>query len=162
MANHVININPLNPISIWRAEREYKRLWREFDRKVDIFIERVAEYGREHADEGFGGAVSVTLEPIDNGYAIVASGQAVGFLEFGAGATVSPDDFAAQVSYEVRPGSWSETHAQMYSNTLENFGVGWWVFGGVVYYAVQPTNAMQWAWEAVTTVWRDIAEEVFS
>ncbi len=162
MANHVISFNPMNPISVARAQAKYQRLWDEFNRKVDIFIERVAEYGREYAELGYGGEVSVTLEPIENGYAIVASGQAVGFLEFGAGATAIPNEFANQVSYEVRPGSWSETHARMYSSTLDAFGLGWWVFGNVIYYEVQPRNAMQGAWEAVHDVWRDIAMEVFS
>lgn len=157
MADHVINVNPLDPMSIVFADIKYRRLTKEFDRKVDIFIERLAEYGREIADQTYGGAVDVTVEPIESGYAIIASGEAVGFLEFGAGDTVaSGNPFAEQVSYEVRPGSYSETHAHQYELT------GRWVFGGIVYTQITPRNAMQSAWEAVQQEWRRIAEEVFA
>ncbi|MBQ0097908.1 MAG: hypothetical protein KBS62_03105 [Oscillospiraceae bacterium] len=53
---------------------------------------RLAELGREYAEQGFGGAlydgdndVKVHIEQTENGYKIVAKGQAVCFLEFGAG-----------------------------------------------------------------------------
>lgn len=157
MADFTIRVDPLNPLSVLRAEMLYKKRLREFDEKVDIFMERLAEYGREVAALGFGEAVNVTAEPIEGGYAIIASGQAVGFLEFGAGDTVSTGDpFAEQVSYEVRPGSWSETHAQQYSQN------GRWVFGGVVYTQITPRNAMWEAWKSVQENWRAIAEEVFA
>lgn len=156
MANHVINVNPLNPFSVMRAEIEYRHILREFDRKVDIFIAEVAELARETAQNAFGASVVVTVEPIENGVAIVASGEKIGFLEFGAGDTAEADEFARQVSYDVYPGSWSENHAREYVNQ------GFWIFGGVIYQHVTPTHAMQRAWEAVHEQWHDIAERVFA
>lgn len=157
MADYVIRVDPLNPFSVAHAQIAYRRLLREFDRKVDIFLERIAEHAREVADQGYGGAVNVTVEPIDNGYAIIAEGRAVGFLEFGAGDTVNSGNmFADQVDYEVRSGSYSETHARQYEL------MGRWVFGGIVYTQVTPRNAMQGAWDSVQQEWRSIAEEVFT
>lgn len=156
VANHIINVNPLNPLSAIIAARRYQRILYEFDRKVDIFIAEVAELARETAQNAFGSSVVVTAEPIENGYAIIASGSAIGFLEFGAGDSAAADTFANQVSYEVRPGSWSETHAKEYSDR------GFWVFGGVIYTQVPPTHAMQQAWDAVHEQWSDIAERVFA
>lgn len=156
MANHTITVNPFNPLSVMRAERLFQRRLQEFDEKVDMFLEALAEYGREVAALGYGAAVDVRAEPIENGYAIIASGQAIGFLEFGAGDTVASGNiFAEQVPYEVRSGSWSETHAHQYETT------GRWVFGGVVYTQVTPRNAMQNALEQVQEHYREIAEEIF-
>jgi len=164
VANHVIHVNPLNPLSIMYAELQYRMLKREFDRKVDVFIARVAELGRSTADEAYGGAVTVTAEPIENGYAIIASGEAVGFLEFGAGDATTPNEFAAQVSYDVRPGSWSERHYDAATNKPRpSYHIdGKWEFNGVIYTEIRPRNAMQSAWETVQQEWRAIAEEVFA
>lgn len=162
MSNVVVNVNPLSLTSIINAQRVYEREWRSFNRKVDQFLIELAEYGAQTVLNLYGGSINVTVEPINNGYAVLANGEAVGFLEFGAGAAVTPNEFAEQVPYEVRPGSWSETHAKMYSSTLQNFGLGWWVFGGTIYYEVQPRGGMQGAWETVQKDWRSIAERVFS
>ena len=165
MADFTIRVDPLNPLSVLRAEMLYKKRLREFDEKVDIFLERLAEYGREVAALGFGEAVDVTAEPIDGGYAIIASGQAVGFLEFGAGDTVASDDpFAEQVSYEVRPGSWSEAHYDAATDEPRpSYHLdGKWVFGGVTYTQITPRKAMFTAWQSVQENWRAIAEEVFA
>lgn len=156
MANHVINVNPFNPLSIIRAEAEYRRIVREFDRKVDLFISEVAELARETAQNAFGASVIVTIEPISNGFAVVASGEKIGFIEFGAGDTAEADMFANQVAYEVRPASWSETHAREYATK------GFWIFGGVIYQHITPTHAMQQAWDAVHEQWPEIAERVFA
>lgn len=158
MAEHVIAFNPLDPLSVFLAEREYRRLLRDFDRKVDEFLAELAELGREEAEMGFGGTpVTVSVEAIDNGYSVIASGEKVAIIEFGAGDTTDGSDpFAAQSSYEIRPGSYSETHAREYSQ------YGQWTFGGVVYTAIQPRNAMEWAWNEVHDRWREIAERVFA
>ena len=158
MAEHVIAFNPLDPLSVFLAEREYRRLLRDFDRKVDEFLARVAELGRETAEVGYGSTpVSVSVEAIDNGYAVIASGEKVAIIEFGAGdATDGSNPFAAQSVYEIRPGSYSETHAQQYSK------LGSWEFGGYIYTAIEPHNAMKFAWEEVHNRWREIAEEVFA
>ena len=125
--------------------------------QVEEFLAEIAALGQETAQNGYGGeAVTVVAEPIDNGYAIIASGEAVAFLEFGAGDTVSAGNiFANQMGFLVASGSWSAEHAHQYELT------GRWVFGGVVYTQVTPRNAMWVAHDTILEEWRNIAERVF-
>lgn len=163
MANHVINVNPFNPLSIARAERLYNRYLQEFQIKVDQFISEIAELGSVAADTGYGGQVGVTVEPINNGYAIIASGSQVVFLEFGAGDTVNTGNrYASVMPFEVSSGSWSVAHNGEYSIRQRVFGQGWWYYGGIKYTQITPCNAMQSAYDEIMSNWRDIAERVFA
>lgn len=156
MADHVINLDPFNPMSVMRADRLLKRYIREFEEKVDIFMEELANFGAEVAQAAYGGEVSVTVEAIENGFAIIASGRRVAFLEFGAGDTVdSGNIFASEMPFEVRSGSWSETHAHEYERKQR------WHYEGTMYTAIAPTDAMQTAYEQIMDNWQAIAEEVF-
>lgn len=157
MAHHVITFDPLNPRSIEHAQRSYDRVAQEFSEKVSVFLKRIADLAADTASEAFGNGVTVDVLPIENGYAITASGEAVSFLEFGAGAmTNSADMFADIVSYEVSPGSWSRTEG---SGQYERDG--YWYFGGVRYSYIMPRGGMQKAYEAVQTKCFEIAREVF-
>jgi len=158
VGKHVVDIDPLNAKSIERAEREYRRLAKQFDKKVDIFLKRLADLGRDTLNGlGYtGGKVTVSVSPITNGYCIELAGQGVVFLEFGAGDTVeSGNRYASRMPFEVRSGSYSETHAREYSET------GRWYFGGVWYTEIMPRNGMQTVWENIMQEWRRIAQEVF-
>lgn len=161
MTKHTISVNPLSPRSVARAIDELERLEKEFDKKVDIFLERLANLGRTTLDGlGYtvdGGEITVSVEKIDNGYCINAAGKGIVFLEFGAGDTVaSGNRYAGQMPFDVRPGSYSETHEQQYST----YGI--WIFGGVIYTEIMPRNGMQTVWETIMQEWRSIAKEVFS
>lgn len=161
MSEHVIDLDPFNPFSVLRAEILYSRLRREFDQKVDIFLQEIANLGRDTFDAlGYtvdGGEITVTVEEIENGYAINAAGKGIVFLEFGAGETVnSGNKYASQMPFEVRPGSYSEINDHQFELA------GKWVFGGVVYTHIAPRNGMQTAWETIMQNWRDIAERVFA
>lgn len=167
MADHVIDIEPTSPLSVMRAQMLYNRLRREFDQKVDTFLNALAERGKEVLDGlGYtadGGEITVTVESIENGYCINAAGQGVVILEFGAGDTVnSGNRYASQMPFEVSSGSYSETHDGMYALTREIFDQGYWEFGGMRYTQITPRNGMQTVWETLMQEWRDIAEEVFS
>ena len=167
MANHVIELDPLDPFSVIAASRKYKRIMKEFDQKVDIFLERLAERGREVLDElGYtadGGEIVVTVEEIDNGYCINASGKGVVFLEFGAGDTVNSGNmYAESMPFDVESGSYSEANNGMYSITQQIFGQGYWEFGGVTYTQITPRNGMQTVYETLMQEWREIAKEVFA
>ena len=161
MGRHVIDLDPFDPLSVWRANVLYRKILREFDAKVDIFLNEIANLGRDTFDAlGYtvdSGEITVTVEEIENGYAINAAGQGIVFLEFGAGDTVnSGNRYAPLMPFEVRPGSYSEINAQQYELTER------WVFGGVVYTQISPRNGMQTAWETIMQNWRDIAERVFA
>ena len=67
----------------------------DLQEKGKQICERLASLGALHASLGFSralyegiGSADITAEPTDNGYAILASGTAVLFLEFGAGVTM--------------------------------------------------------------------------
>lgn len=150
-----------------KANREYKRRLREFDQKVDEFLEALAERGKEVLGElGYtpeGGEITVTVEPIDNGYVINAAGKGVVFIEFGAGDTVNVGNrYAPLMPFEVESGSYSEEHNGMYSITQQIFGQGYWEFGGVTYTQITPRNGMQTVWETLMQEWRDIAKGIFN
>ena len=161
MSEHIIEVDPLNPFSVMRASVQYNKYRKEFESKVDEFLENLANLGRETLDAcGYtssGGEITVTVEPIVDGYCINAAGKGVVILEFGAGDTVATGNkYVSMMPFDVSPGSYSATHDQQYELT------GRWVFGGVVYSQITPRNGMQTAWETIMQTWRSIAEEVFS
>lgn len=167
MANHVIELDPLDPFSVIAAGLKYRRIMRQFDQKVDEFLERLAERGREVLDElGYtadGGEIVVTVEEIDNGYCINAAGKGVVFIEFGAGDTVNAGNrYAPLMPFPVESGSYSEANDGMYYITQQVFGQGWWEFGGVKYTEIMPRNGMQTVYETLMQEWREIAREVFA
>ena len=89
----------------------------------------LAEIGAQEAQRFFDMAengnqgVRVTINKIENGWSIVASGKSVYFVEFGTGDAVT-NSHGFQVSVPIYPGSYSETHAQQYSVK------GYWYYGG--------------------------------
>ena len=82
----------LDKQDINRAIQELKAYKQEFLKKEKRLLEGLANIGIKEASVRFTTAmydgtndVSVSLEQSKNGYAIVAKGQAVAFIEFGAG-----------------------------------------------------------------------------
>ena len=82
----------LSTKSIDQAIKELKAYRDSLDRLKDQLLEELANIGVREASVRFTTAMydgvndsDVTLEPIENGYQIVATGQAVAFIEFGAG-----------------------------------------------------------------------------
>ena len=134
---------------------------KEFEKKCQEFMARISKLGVSTAQEAFGSSISVNAQPIKNGFKIVASGEAIGFLEFGAGTmTNSTDMFAGQVTYDVSPGSWSRS--PMGSGEFER--TGRWEFppgSGRYLEFVEPRAGMQKAYEAIIRDARSIAKEEF-
>ena len=82
----------LSTSSIDNAIAELKAFRNSLDRKKDKLLEELANIGVREASVRFTTAMydgvndsHVTLNVISNGYAIVAEGHAVAFIEFGAG-----------------------------------------------------------------------------
>lgn len=91
MAKRVIRAG-LSVAELEAAIQEVKAFRNSLKLKADMLMERLAEIGVREASVRFTTAMydgtndtSVTLETISNGYAIVAEGQAVAFIEFGSG-----------------------------------------------------------------------------
>lgn len=87
-----IVINPLDPKSVEEAIRMIAEFKEDFEAKEQEFTRRLAEIGVRVAQSGFSTAdydgvndVVVTMVRTGNGYSVVASGEAVGFIEFGTG-----------------------------------------------------------------------------
>jgi hypothetical protein len=82
----------LDKKDISRAIKELRAYKKAFLEREKRLVEGLAEIGLKEASVRFTTAmydgtndVSVHLDAIDNGYAIVADGKAVAFIEFGAG-----------------------------------------------------------------------------
>lgn len=87
----IIQMN-LSVSSIENAIKEVKAFRDSLDQKKDRLLEELANIGMREASVRFTTAMydgvndsHVTLETISNGYAVVAEGHAVAFIEFGAG-----------------------------------------------------------------------------
>ncbi len=87
-----IRVNPFDKKSIDAAIRQLKQYENEFAQKEAEFARRLAEVGVRVASAGFAMAdydgvndVVVSLVQTSSGAAVVASGETVGFIEFGTG-----------------------------------------------------------------------------
>ena len=94
----VINIS-LSTKSIGKGLKELKAYRDSLERKEKQLIEELANIGVREASVRFTTAIydgvndsEVTLETINNGYQIVAAGNAVAFIEFGAGVYHNPSE----------------------------------------------------------------------
>lgn len=126
------------------------------DDKLAELAKRLCEIGEPIIKQIHGNHSAVWSEPTANGYRIVAEGEDVLFIEFGAGdAAGSENALYDAVPSVARPGSWSETHAQMYSR------YGFWVFAGRKMTEVPPSPAFYYAYEYMVQNLPRIAEEVF-
>ena len=89
----------LDKHDIERAIKEIKQFKQKFLEKEKKLLEGLAEIGLKEASVRFTTAmydgtndVSVSLEGTSNGYAIVAEGKAVAFIEFGTGVYYNPSE----------------------------------------------------------------------
>lgn len=97
--------------------KEY--LEQALDRAIKRLVEDVAKPIAQQ-EFGFDGAVTVYAEKTNDGYAVIAEGEEVCFLEFGAGVyTDNGHPFASEAPFIIKAGSWSETHAQTWQKWIE-------------------------------------------
>lgn len=87
-----IVIDPFDKKSVDNAIKMVNQYKKDFEAKEQEFVRRLAEIGVRVAQSGFSTAdydgvndVSVSMEKTSAGYAVVASGETVGFIEFGTG-----------------------------------------------------------------------------
>lgn len=165
MATHVINLDPLNPFSFINVRSVVEHLLSEYETRLSQFLVELAEIGQRAAQSAYGSPITVTVEETENGVSIRANGDAVVFLEFGAGSATDPTDmFADSMPFPVRRGSFSDVNIGadgrppgQYTRT----GYQYWEFGGHRYTEVPPRNGMQHAYEAMMQDMRTLAKKVF-
>ena len=161
MRRVVVDLDPFNPASVDRANRILMEEQQRFERNVARFMVELAEIGRQAAQGAYGAAVSVTLEPLDDGVSIKADGRAVVFLEFGAGAAVnSGNRYADDMPFEVSRGSYSDSKNP--PGPYAQSGYDHWYFGGVKYTEITPRNGMQKAYDEIMSHIQSVARTVFS
>lgn len=155
-----IKVNPLDTASIQSAINDIKAFEKKFEKNLEIYMDRLAEVGRDTAQSIFGSTTSVTVEKTENGRKIIAVGtDEAYFVEFGTGvhAGTTSGDYI-KIPDIVYPGSYSEAegHAHTWSawinagNSAESYP-----------YNFEPKSAMYKAYEAMCQQSAQIAREVF-
>lgn len=143
---------------ISKSIKRLKNYQQGFPEKLDKFERRLCEEGAEIVRKVFG-ENHAEIQKIDNGYALLAVGKAVCFIEFGTGFYADtggsyPMDLPTSIN--VYPGSWSETHAMTYQQ---------WVDADLPEdeypYNRTPQHGMVQAFEKMRSKVYEIAKEVF-
>lgn len=116
----------------------------------EIVDARYASQGNGNTDY----LLEIREEP--NGFALVASGEDVAFLEFGAGFGTKRDVFADEMPFDVSPGSWSESHehpegARYFARDF------YWYYNKEPVNSIDPTRGMQ---EALNHIRNNLEERI--
>lgn len=122
------------------------------DELVDILTNDAADVATQTYD---GMAVATAVVDGSEG-TVIASGEAVGFAEFGAGDDVIPVMFENSPDFPVYSGSYSESP----EGTGEYAEKGYWHFGGRKYYGVPARPGLLMAKEYVEVNAPIVAQEV--
>lgn len=166
-----IVINPFDKKSIENAERIVRQYKKDFEVKEAEFVRRLAEIGVSVASAGFSTAdydgvndVVVSMERTKTGYTVIASGETVGFIEFGTGVRYPEWEDENHVSTET-PVYDPPKHGS-YGNHQGLNDWGWWFKqsdGAVARhtYGNQPAEAMLTARNQMVERVTDIAREVW-
>ena len=154
-----VDVNIFDYASVSRAQRRFDEYVADLIEKANTVCERLATIGAVRASLDFSRAiyngtndVAVTVEPIDNGYAIHATGNAVLFIEFGSGASYGyghPEPEGYGPGTYPGKGHWDDPN-------------GWWYGDHEHSYGNPPAAAMYHAKQDVLQEVQRIADEVFA
>ena len=154
-----IDVNIFDYASVSRATRSLEEYAADLIEKANTVCERLATIGAVRASLDFSRAiyngtndVEVTVEPIDNGYAIHARGNAVLFIEFGSGAAYGyghPEPEGYGPGTYPGKGHWDDPN-------------GWWYGNHEHSYGNPPAQAMYNAKRDIQAEVQRIADEVFA
>jgi hypothetical protein len=154
-----VDVNVFDYASVSRAQRRLDEYFADLIEKANTVCERLATIGAVRASLDFSRAiyngtndVAVTVEPIDNGYAIHATGNAVLFIEFGSGASYGyghPEPEGYGPGTYPGKGHWDDPN-------------GWWYGDHEHSYGNPPAAAMYHAKQDVLQEVQRIADEVFA
>lgn len=157
----------LNTKSIDKAIKELEDYKKSIPKKLDILCQRLAAIGATNVSLGYSRAVytgkkdvNVSVEKTQNGYAIVAEGETVLFLEFGAGVTYGYGHPKPEVDgVHMGPGTYPDGKGHW------DDPKGWWTpsaAGGEHTYGNPPSAAMYQTAKDLRDIILDIAKEVFA
>ena len=154
-----VDVNIFDYASVSRATRSLEEYAADLIEKANTVCERLASMGAVRASLDFARAiyngtndVAVTVEPIDNGYAIHARGNAVLFIEFGSGASYGyghPEPESYGPGTYPGKGHWDDPN-------------GWWFGSHEHTYGNPPAAAMYHAKRDIIDEVQRIADEVFN
>lgn len=154
-----VDVNVFDYASVSRAQRRLDEYFADLIEKANTVCERLATIGAVRASLDFSRAiyngtndVAVTVEPIDNGYAIHARGNAVLFIEFGSGASYGyghPEPEGYGPGTYPGKGHWNDPN-------------GWWYGNHEHSYGNPPAQAMYNAKRDIQAEVQRIADEVFN
>ena len=154
-----VDVNIFDYASVSRATRRLDEYFADLVEKANTVCERLATIGAVRASLDFSRAiyngtndVSVSVEPIENGYAIHARGNAVLFIEFGSGASYGyghPEPEGYGPGTYPGKGHWDDPN-------------GWWYGNNEHSYGNPPAAAMYHAKQDVLQEVQRIADEVFA
>lgn len=165
-----VTVNVFDPRDMQLATDEIAEYLADLQIKANEICERLATIGAVSASFGFRRAIyngvndtEISVEPIDNGYAIHARGNAVLFIEFGSGATYG---YGHPEPEEYGPGTFP-------GKGHWNDPKGWWFpkdsvsaqTGSDRYvhsYGNPPAAAMYEAQQEVIRRIQEVADEVFA
>lgn len=124
-------------------------------RLAAVGLETARVYFQQGATEG-NEAPETWVEPIENGFKIIARGKDVFFIEFGAGDAAGNHPDAANAPVDTSPGSYSKINTGEYAKYQS------WHHKGVKYTELQPQMPMYHAMREIERNVQKIAKEVFS
>lgn len=138
----------LSPEGVKQVQRMFNRLNSKIELKLPQIALRLAEIGvpivfihyMNGIDEG-NEDYDVVIEPTEKGCKLVARGEDVCFLEFGAGVSTKSWQGEGQEGLPpIYPGSWSETEG---SGQFAN--KGYWFYNGEMRMGLEPKKGMYYA-----------------
>jgi hypothetical protein len=124
-------------------------------RLAAVGLETARVYFQQGATEG-NEAPETWVEPIENGFKIIANGKDVFFIEFGAGDAAGNHPDATNAPVDTSPGSYSKINTGEYAKYQS------WHHKGVKYTELQPQMPMYHAMREIERNVQKIAKEVFS
>lgn len=159
-----IKVNPYDTKSITDAINQLKQYKKDFLAKEEIFVRRLAEIGVSVASTGFATAdydgindVVVTLEQQGNRAAVIASGETVGFIEFGTGIRYPEWDNTGMEYTPPKHGTYGKGYGARPKGWYFSQGVG----AAQHTYGNQPAEAMRTARDVMIEKVIQIAREVW-
>lgn len=155
-----IVVDPFDKDSINAAIKQIKRYQKDFAAKEREFCRRLAEVGVRVAQAGFSTAdydgtndVAVAMVRNGNGYSVVASGETVGFIEFGTGIRYPEWDSTGMEYVPPKHGTYGKKRGANPN--------GWFFHRGRHTYGNPPAEAMRTARDVMIEQVIQIAREVW-